>query len=319
VTRAISVTADERLGGRRLDELLQAWLPEALGRPLSRGDVRRIVIAGAVRVNGKPTRGPAQIVSRGARVEARVRLDRLRAPRVQAAYTLTARDVVLEDDALIVVSKPPGLPTHATADPRRDNLVAALQRYLGPPRAYLGVHQRLDRDTSGLVVFSRTKAAAPALARQFESREVVKRYRALTARAELLPPQHWRATGRLVARRGGHEPGMRVVDLGGVDAETEFSRLEVLAAALLVEARPLTGRKHQIRAHLADAGLPVLGDALYGGPLRVQRLEVPRLMLHAAVLELRHPNTGRELVLESPLPPDFVAMLEALREPPRRS
>jgi 23S rRNA pseudouridine955/2504/2580 synthase len=95
---------------------------------------------------------------------------------------------------------------------------------------------------------------------------------------------------------------------GALAAETRVVVREVLADALLVEARPLTGRKHQVRAHLAHAGIPILGDPVYGDAKRA-----PRLMLHARRLALPHPLTGEPLVLESPLPADFEAVLARLR------
>ncbi len=102
---------------------------------------------------------------------------------------------------------------------------------------------------------------------------------------------------------------MRVGGAGAKPAETEIVVRETMPGALLVEARPLTGRKHQVRAHLAHAGLPVLGDPVYGPPGSA----APRLMLHAGRLRLPHPLTGERLTLESPLPPDFAALLRKLR------
>jgi 23S rRNA-/tRNA-specific pseudouridylate synthase len=99
---------------------------------------------------------------------------------------------------------------------------------------------------------------------------------------------------------------------GGQPAETRFRLIEDLGRALLVEARPLTGRKHQVRAHLACSGCPVLGDALYGPGLR-SPVPVARGLLHARRLELRHPLTGALLRIESPRPADFEAVLAALR------
>jgi 23S rRNA-/tRNA-specific pseudouridylate synthase len=102
---------------------------------------------------------------------------------------------------------------------------------------------------------------------------------------------------------------MTAVASDGQEAETEFRLLEPLRGGLLVEARPRTGRKHQIRVHLAESGLPMLGDDVYGTPSR----GVPRLMLHALRLSLPHPLSGEPLVIESPYPADFAEVLERLR------
>jgi len=95
---------------------------------------------------------------------------------------------------------------------------------------------------------------------------------------------------------------------GGVPAQTDFALLEVFPQGLLVEAHPRTGRKHQIRVHLAEAGLPILGDQVYGGGAGV-----PRSMLHARSLAFRHPLTGADIVIRSPYPEDFRRVLRALR------
>jgi RluA family pseudouridine synthase len=314
--------------GRRLDEWAREWLSRALGRAVARSEVRRWVMAGAVRLEGAPPRHPAAALVAGRRIEVRIRAEAA-GPRARTTPPrIDASNILFEDAWLVAVDKPAGLPTHATADPRRPHLVGLLTGLLAKranpggadagPR--LGVHQRLDRDTSGVILFSKNPSANPGLARQFAERTVRKTYHALTARPEVLPPPRWTATGRLP--REGRGPG--------AEAVTELVLVECFASGLLVEARPRTGRKHQIRLHLAAAGLPVLGDDRHGPP----RARAPRdraggggrLMLHAGRLELLHPVTGEPLVIESPWPPDFCRMVEALRSPraglragPRRS
>jgi 23S rRNA pseudouridine1911/1915/1917 synthase len=107
-------------------------------------------------------------------------------------------------------------------------------------------------------------------------------------------------------------PGLRRVDPRGEPAATVYRTLRASGQAALVEARPETGRTHQIRVHLAHLGAPLLGDARYGGPRRVGEVAVPRVMLHARRLALRHPATGAPLVLEAPEPGDFLAVAAAL-------
>lgn len=252
-------------------------------------------MAGAVRVDGRPWRRPGGLLGVGQRVEALIRLDRLADETARdAAFVMTAAAILYEDAALIAVDKPPGLPTHATLDPRRPHLVGLVGQFLSgrdgaPP--YLGIHQRLDRDTSGVVVFSRDPAANPGLARAFAGREVVKVYHAVTARPPRLPPPEWRVVSRIE----------------GAPAETDFKLLETMPGVLLVEARPSTGRKHQIRIHLAGGGLPIRGDDRYGGPSPL------RMMLHAKSLAFRHPLSGAELRIESAYPEDFRRLIEASR------
>jgi RluA family pseudouridine synthase len=274
--------------------------------------VRALVSAGMVRVDGEVLRAAGRPLRAGQRVQAVVRpeLLRPRAERTDRAFHLTDRAVLYRDDALLAVDKPSGLPTHATADPSRPSLVAHVERYLQGQGAgaYVAVHQRLDRDTSGVVLFATDERANAGLARAFEGRRVEKTYVALVARPRLVP------RGPLLVRRplASPGPGRRQATIGGEGAkhaETEIVVREVLADALLVEARPRTGRRHQVRAHLAHAGMPILGDPLYGDAVA----RASRPMLHARRLALPHPLTGLPLVIESRLPEDFVSLLARLR------
>jgi 23S rRNA pseudouridine1911/1915/1917 synthase len=170
---------------------------------------------------------------------------------------------------------------------------------------------RLDRETSGVTVLARTKAAAAALSEAFRVGGPEKTYLALCARPPS-PPE-----GRVDAPLGKdlRRAGLRRVDPAGDVAATAYRTLEASGLAALVEARPETGRTHQIRVHLAHLGAPLLGDAKYGGPRRIGEVAVPRVMLHAQRLELAHPVSGAPLVLEAALPPDFLALKAALLPP----
>lgn len=220
---------------------------------------------------------------------------------------MSALTILFEDADLIAVDKPPGLPTVPTADPARPSLVRQLEAELRERgfRGTLGVHQRLDRDTSGVVMFTKTPEANPGLARQFAAGEVRKTYLALVARPRRTLREAWSVESRIGRVGKGR---MASVATGGQPARTDFRLVGRWPLALLVEARPRTGRTHQIRVHLAESGLPVLGDAVYGGVSR----GAERSLLHAAVLELRHPVTGAPLRIESPLPAAFAAARAAL-------
>ena len=206
------------------------------------------------------------------------------------------------DDDLLAVDKPPGLLTHPVED---DGIAASavetVRQALG---GHLGIHQRLDRDTSGLLLFGRSAAADAALARAFEGRGVRKSYLAVVWGR---PP---RSTGTVEAPLTAPGPDGRVrVGQGGKDAATAYSLLDhdVRSGLSLLEARPLTGRTHQVRAHLAALGCPVAGDALYGPPSR----PAPRLFLHAGRLSLPHPGGAGELNLAAPPPAQFAELARA--------
>jgi 23S rRNA pseudouridine1911/1915/1917 synthase len=305
----VRVSAAE--AGARLADALERWLAAAVGRPVPRARVRALLAAGGVRVDGAVSRGAGRPLRAGQRVEAVVRPQLLRplAEHTDRAFRLTERAVLFRDDALLAVDKPPGLPTHATADPARPSLVAHVERYLRDlgRGAYVGVHQRLDRDTSGVVLFATDERANAGLARAFEERRVEKTYVALVARPRVVPG------GPLVIRRPVRSRAGRTRSTAREDAArpaaTEVVVREILGDALLVEARPRTGRRHQVRVHLAHEGMPILGDPVYGDAGE----RAPRLMLHARRLALPHPLTGEPLAIESPLPEDFAALLARLR------
>lgn len=194
-----------------------------------------------------------------------------------------------------------------TADPSRPSLVRELERELRERDGIesLGVHQRLDRDTTGVVLFTKRAAANPGLAAQFAAGSVRKTYLALVRRPRGKLRRNWSCETRLTRVGRGR---MASVAAGGAVARTEFRVVREFPAALLIEARPRTGRKHQIRVQLSESRMPILGDITYGPRVKA----AARCLLHAARLELLHPVTGRKLVIESPLPGDFQAALAKL-------
>ncbi len=313
-----TVSSDE--AGTRLDLLVGSWLADALARPLSKSDVRRLIMAGAIRLHGRPIRRAGFVVETDLRLEAQIDVARLR-DRSPAA-TEVPPSILYEDDDVIAVAKPAGTVMHATADETRPNLFDTVRRLLGDRRPasgrpqatpYLGLHHRLDVETSGVVLFTKRESANRALARQFANGEVTKIYRAIAARPGDPPARAWRVDNLLTPAGTGRRARMREAT-EGTRAVTDFELLEALGDdALLVEARPRTGRKHQIRAHLADSLAPILGDVRYGGPVRAGRCPVPRVMLHAWRLSLRHPVTAAPLTITCPYPPDFAQLAACLR------
>ena len=203
--------------------------------------------------------------------------------------------VVFGDDHILVIDKPPGMPSVPARTPLDPpSVTERLAARFGPVEA---VH-RLDRDTSGLLVVARSSAARAALGRAFEARSVAKRYLAVVAGR--LP----RARGTIclpLAADPHTPPRQRIDPIIGRRAETRWWVAGAAAAAggtrTLVVLEPVTGRSHQLRAHLAWLGAPIVGDRLYGGPA------AELLALHAASLEFPHPLHGRSVSAEAP-PPD---------------
>jgi RluA family pseudouridine synthase len=289
--------------GIRLDTLLVRELATIVGWDISRAAIRRLIMAGAVRVDGRPVRRPGLPLPAGAVARAHVHAARLSPG--PSHEGLDPQDILFEDADLLAIAKPAGIPTHAAADARRSDMVSLAREYLAgrdpgrPP--YVAVHQRLDRDTSGVLLFGIAERANQGLARAFADREVTKVYHAIVHAPRRRLPERWVVDVPLAPAGTGRSSRM-ASDPRGQPARTEFRVLERWRDLWLVDARPYTGRRHQVRAHLAHRGLPIAGDTRYGAPADPG---TPRVMLHCARLELRHPVNGQPLVIECPWPADF--------------
>jgi len=247
-----------------------------------------------------------KVASRGLHPGQRIEVNLEEGGRTAAALEpLDRARLLFADDDLVAVDKPAGVPAQPTLTTDRGTLAELVSALVGSP---VTIVHRLDRETSGVTVLARSRAAAAALAEAFRSGGPVKTYLALTAHPPS-PPE-----GRIGAAIGKDHarPGLRRVSAVGEAAATRYRTVADGAGAALVEARPETGRTHQIRVHLAHLGAPLLGDARYGGPRRVGELEVPRVMLHALRLELDHPVTRARLAFAAPLPDDFRTIALAL-------
>jgi 23S rRNA (cytosine1962-C5)-methyltransferase len=209
--------------------------------------------------------------------------------------------ILHQDDDILVLDKPDGIPTQAADPEQPDDLLARLRAARGAD-AYFGVHQRLDRDTSGAIVLARRKEANASLASQFEGRAIEKRY---LAAVEGWPRGRERVVLHdfLAPADGGK---MQVVPPRTKGAKEAITRVRVLAREgdrALLELILETGRTHQARVQLAHARAPIAGDPLYGGP------RAPRLLLHAHGLSFAHPASGAKLRFEAPPPPELDSWL----------
>jgi RluA family pseudouridine synthase len=223
---------------------------------------------------------------------------------------MTPVKTAYEDPRLVVVDKPAGQLVIPGRGPQEGPCLREAVEAVAGKRVFV-VH-RLDRDTSGLVVFAKDELAHRMLSKRFESREVRKTYLALVRGT---PPDVFEADAR-IHRFGSGRMG---ADPRGKPARTRFKTIERFAGAALVEAEPLTGRQHQIRVHLYSLGHPVLGDSLYTlrptgapEPWSGKGAKPPRLMLHANRLAFRGPE-GAEVDVRCDPPEDFRSMWEALR------
>jgi 23S rRNA pseudouridine1911/1915/1917 synthase len=273
---------------------------------LPRAEVQRAIAAGRVRVDGRSR--PKSFSLLGGEV---LELDL--AGMVELPAEGPAVELAYRDPDLVVVSKPPGLPTHPTANRRSGTLVNRLLG-MGVPLADTGdplrpgIVHRLDAGTSGLMVVACSEAAAPLLVAMFRRHEVGRRYLALVRGVV----EHERfAVEAPLGRRGAR---IRVQATGARPAETRFDVLERFPRVTLLEATPRTGRTHQIRVHLSSVGHPILGDRRYGGGGQdAERLGLSRPFLHSHRLAFEHPLSGRRIRTQDPLPEDLERALRRVR------
>ena len=294
----LTFVVEGRDEGARLDALLRAHVPTHVGVALSNGAVRRAIVAGAVTIGRRVCKVPGAELHAGDRVSIAIDRDRLLPPpSIEAQPGSVA--ILFEDEWLVAVDKPAGLPSVPSADPRRPSLVRVLEAQLSVRDrrdVRLGVHQRLDVDTSGLVLFTTDTGANAPLARAFARHEVEKTYHALVADpGRDVPAQRIDAP---LARTTGRA-GRVIVSADGAPAVTDIRVVGRANGVLRVEACPRTGRQHQIRAHLASIGLPILGDVRYGGARRWRDREYQSVQLRAVRLSFDHPVTGQRMSIEA--------------------
>ncbi|AKF79809.1 pseudouridine synthase [Myxococcus fulvus 124B02] len=255
---------------------------------------------------------------------------RLRRPGSEEPETPTTLPVVFQDEWLLVLDKPAGLPIHPTARYHKGTLVSILRERFG--ERFAEPAHRLDRETSGLVVCGRTTESCRVLGRLFVSRDVHKEYLAL---CEGHPPEDTFTVDAPIAE--GTELIRIAVRIDAVEGKPSRTRFQVLQRFTrdgepfaLLRCFPETGRQHQIRIHLREAGFPLVGDKMYGPdpgyfdrfskhslePEAWARLRLPRHALHAERIVFPHPGTGAEVSFSAPLPSDLADFIAGAPLPP---
>jgi len=302
----VEFVVEPNYSGWRLDR----YLCHKIHR-LSRAKVQRIIQRSLV--SDRPLK-PSTLVRPGLRFVLRRRAE-------EEPETPTELPEVLRDDWLLVLDKPAGLPVHPTARYHKGTLVTLLRERYGEDYAYPA--HRLDRETSGLLVCGRTAEVCRALMRSFVRSDVRKEYLAL---CEGWPERDaFEVDAPIAEGTALIRIAVRIDPEKGKPARTRFSVMERFERQgerfSLIRAHPETGRQHQIRIHLRVAGLPIVGDKMYGPDERYfdrfsrreldedawRRLRLPRHALHAARIRFPHPATGQEVDLSAPFPPDLEA------------
>lgn len=285
----IRKTISKEISGRRLDEAL----PLLCGQ-VSRSEARRIIDRGGGNLNGVMVRVASRTVRSGDTIEVGVM-----EPGRFRELVLAPESLLHEDDDLVAVNKPAGVNTQRTPYQLKGTLEYGVSEYFrqqGITEPARVIH-RLDRGTSGVMLFPKHKRAAAWPSKRFHDGQVEKCYLALVGGA---PHQReWQVDGP-IGKVGSARYGILA---GGRSALTHFRLLAESSGYALVEARPLTGRTHQIRVHLASCGLPIVGDATYGGE------PAARMMLHCASLRFTD-GGGREIVAQAPPDGEFRGFME---------
>ncbi len=324
----------------RLDKALARDVPDEA--VLSRTRLARLIVAGAVQVNGTVVSDAKARVGEGAQIE--IVVDEAEESHIGPENI--ALNVVFEDDDLIVVNKPAGMVVHPAPGTPSGTLVNALLHHCGEDLSGVGgvkrpgIVHRIDKETSGLLVVAKTDAAHQGLAAQFEAHTVERLYQAICygvpeasdprlrgIKGVSFEPGNIMKVTTQLARHKTDRQRQAVLFQGGRHAVTRVrveERFGTPPVAALVACWLETGRTHQIRVHMTHAGHGLIGDPVYGGRRKLPAKALPeatqervrcfpRQALHAAVLGFEHPVTGEALRFEVPLPEDMEALLEALR------
>ena len=274
---------------------------------LTRSQVQRLIGEGTVRVLGERRKSGYRL-----REGDKIEFDFEFLKKEEPAPQKIPLNIVYEDDQVVVVDKPSGMVVHPGAGRTHTTLVNGLL-YLFPEIRTVGsserpgIVHRLDKETSGLMVVARTQKAYQALQNEFRERQVEKSYLGLIWGK--IPEDEGKFTWP-IGRHKKHGEKMSIKTKKPRSAETRYRVMKRYEEFTLLEVKPITGRTHQIRVHLAASGHPLVGDTRYGR--KSERIRSPRLFLHSYRLAFFHPLTGKMVEFFSPLPKDLEEFLKKL-------
>lgn len=304
----------------RLDLILREKIPVLTGVSVSNSKIRRLIFAGKVFVRGKVVRQPYFEVPPKAEITVEIEKEKLLLEKKASDidFAMTDKNLLYEDENIIAVNKPARFPCEQTFVEERNNLTKAVKEYLfqklkeKSPNIvnlpYLGIMHRLDKDTSGVIMFTKKREANGFYHNAFENHLIKKEYFAIVS-PKNKSAEKWLLKkdfsvsfymGRISAKSHSAKWGRVEQEKGGVYSKTNFHVEKQLSPDLyLIKCMLETGRTHQIRVHLSSLSLPILGDVLYGGK------NAGRVMLHSSKLTLPQIQEKSPLEIFAPFPDDF--------------
>lgn len=300
------------LGPRTANQNLGHFVQHKTPKKLSFRQIKGLLEAGCGRVNGELERFASRKLKANDRVQFLWPLNVVTKRQTQA---FTEANILFQDEHCLIIDKPSGL--SVTLDKNSHSLPKAfenLAKSQGLERLFPA--HRLDRETSGALILGKNAAAQRKFFALFKQRAIHKAYEALVnGQVERKKGQFYSRMAKISEKGGGGQWGS--VKNGGREALTHYSLIQDRLGLSHLRLFPKTGRTHQIRVHLSEAGHPILGDRLYGRHAQWnQSIPLPqRLMLHARGLIFRHPITQQPLAIEAPLPEDFLAILRSSAKP----
>ena len=306
------LTADDEMQGQRIDNLLAR-----LFKGVPRAHIYMLLRSGQVRVNSGRVDATYRLQAGDRLRLPPVRIERKQAPRA-AEPTRSQRDlesaILFEDEHILAIDKPAGVAVHGGSGISYG--VIESMRQLRPRQRFLELVHRLDRETSGVLLLAKKRAALVALHGEIRNGTMRKLYQLLVS--GIWHPEQEQVS--LPLERHVLAGGDRRVSVSpsGQPARTVFSFIRAAGDFSLLEAELLTGRTHQIRVHAAHCGHPIAGDDKYGDfelNRRLARQGLKRMFLHAARVEVRHPETGLLLRIEAPLAAELAAFLQQMSAP----
>ncbi|WP_294012324.1 RluA family pseudouridine synthase [uncultured Treponema sp.] len=292
-----------------LNEFLRQKIPELLEGEISNSKIRRLIVSGAAYINSKQCRIPSFKINSGSTIKVLIDKDKFffeKQPE-DADFELTENDVLFEDEYLIAINKPPFLPTEQTITGQRKNAHDCTVEYLwkknpslrNPP--YVGIMHRLDRETSGILLFTKSRSVNKDISEMFKNRGIKKIYRAVCTGK--IPEQKEFTVENFIARispkSSACKMGIVPESKGGLFAKTDFKIISEKNGFIQIDCQLHTGRTHQIRVQLSSLNLPIAGDELYGG------IKSDRIKLHARKMEFVYPVSKEKITIESEIPKDF--------------